>query len=288
MKTKVSFQKIIVASVISIAIIVAGLSFYKSARLKNSLANEKLKSEIYLSEKLSLDKSVAKFQKDLADLKGKNSYLDNLIAEANLKILHKNKEIDKLMAENVSAKELQNKIADLENLKKQLNIEIEGLNNSLAQAKTENSNLNNQLASTTKLNAGLTSDNSLLKAIVSDNYRTEALRGKNEKLTVNARKTNKLMVSFDLPGNIGNDIYFKVVTPQGKELSSNTDLAATIQITENGDGLLANSMQNTFGSTGTKRVEMTYKPNQKLSKGVYQFNLYNANNFLGSTQLRLK
>ena len=184
--------------------------------------------------------------------------------------------------------ELKKKNAELEDLLKSLNQEINTLNKSIAMANSENKKLNDQLAYSSKTNTGLSSDNSILKAIISDNYRTEALRGKNEKLTVNAHKTNKLMVSFDLPGNVSDNIFFKVVTPQGKEFSSNKDLAAAIEIIENGDGLLASTSENAIGSAGTKRVEMTYKPNQKLSKGIYQFNIYNGDRFLGSTQLRLK
>lgn len=137
-------------------------------------------------------------------------------------------------------------------------------------------------------NEDMENDNAILKELFSYNYRMEALRGKNEKLTVNAKKTNKLIVFFNVPGNTGNNIHFKVVTPDGKELSSNKDLAATIKITENGDGLMASSSLKNGGSTGTKKVEMSYKPKQKMAKGVYQFNLYNEDRFLGSTQMRLK
>ena len=288
METKVSTKKIVTASVLAFSIVVAVSMFYNNARLKNNLSDEKLKSEILLSEKLSLDKSIVKFHKDLTTLEGKNSTLDKMVADANLKILSKNKEIEKLTAEKVSAKDLQKKINELELLKQKLAREIAELNNSVALANNENKRLNSQLEFYTKKNSGLTSDNSVLKAMISDNYRTEALHGKNEKLTIRARKTNKLLVSFDLPGNAGNNIYFKVVTPQGTEFSSINDLAAAIRITENGDGLLASTSETVAGSAGTKRVEMTFKPQHKLTQGVYQFNVYNDDRFLGSTQLRLK
>ncbi len=149
--------------------------------------------------------------------------------------------------------------------------------------------LANQLTAYSKSNSGLSADNSILKAMISDNYRTEALHGKKERLTVNARRTNKLSVSFDLPGNLNSNIYFKVITPQGQEISSTDDVASTtIKIEERNGGLLASSDANVIGSSGTKRIEMTYKPKEKLKNGIYQFNIYNDDRFIGSTQMRLK
>lgn len=288
MKTKIQYQELIIGSTLCIAIIFAGYFFYSKTKLQNKLSDEKLRTEMLLSEKLRLDKAVAKYQNDITDFQRKTTNLTSTIAEANRNISLKNDEINRMRAEAVSSKELQKKINELEILKQQLNQDIEKANKLLVDATNENSKLNNLLSSSAKSNENLLSDNSVLKALFSDNYRTEALRGRNEKLTVNAKRTNKLMVSFDLPGNMGNDVYFKVVTPEGKELSSNKDLAATIQITENGDGLLASTSQTTIGSAGAKRVEMAYKPTQKLTKGVYQFNLYNKDRLLGSTQMRLK
>jgi DNA repair exonuclease SbcCD ATPase subunit len=288
MKTKKLVQRIGVVSILIIALLLSGLSLYNKAKLKKNLSDARLKSEILLSEKLSLNKSIVKFKIDIDELEGKNSNLRKTIADINQKIKDKSIEIEKLTKENASIKTLKKKNNELEKLSKNLNQEIAQLNKLITQINTENKKLNDQLASSSKTNSGLLSDNSILKAIISDNYRTEALRGKNERLTVNANRTNKLLVSFDLPGNITDNIYFKVVTPQGKELSSNKDMAATIQIIENGDGLLASSSEGLMGSAGTKRVEMAYKPNQKLSKGIYQFNIYNGEHFLGSTQMRLK
>jgi hypothetical protein len=156
-------------------------------------------------------------------------------------------------------------------------------------AMEENSKLNEKIASSTRANSNLADDNAILKSMVSDNYRTEAFRGRNEKLTVNARRTNKLQVSFDLPGQVtGNDIYFRIITPEGMEFSSNKDLAATIEIIENNDDLLASADPDAGAVAVNRRAEMSFRPQKKLTEGVYRFNLYNGDRFLGSTQLRLR
>lgn len=288
MKTKKLLQRAIPAGVLLIAIVLIGLSYHSKTKIKNQLTDEKRKSEVLLSEKLTLNKAIKNYQFDVADLQSKTSGLNKLITEANINIQNKNAEISSLKAANGLLKDMKVKNAELEKLKLQLNAELVKTNNALAEAKAEYEKLNKQLSLALETNEDLENDNAILKELFSYNYRTEALRGKNEKLTVNAKKTSKLLVYFNLPGNISSNIHFKVVTPDGKELSSNKDLAATIRIIENGDGLMASANQNSGGSAGTKRVEMSYKPSKKLSKGVYQFNLYNEDRFLGSTQLRLK
>ena len=289
MKTNISIQKVIVAGVLLVSIIFIGLLYQGKTKFKKQLFDEKRKSEILLSEKLSLDKAIKNYQFDITGLQNKNSGLNKLIAEANINVQNKNDEINRLKTANKgSLKNLKEKNAELENQMLQLNEQLSKSNNSLAQVKSENEVLNNQIFATSKKADELERDNNILRELFSYNYRTEALKGKNEKLTVNSKRTNKLFVGFDLPGNISNDIHFKIITPEGKELSSDKDLAANIKITENGDGLLASSSQNSAGNKGTKRVEMSYKPSQKMAKGIYQFNLYKEDRFLGSTQLRLK
>lgn len=287
MKTK-SYQRIAVAIILASGLLFGINLLFTNARLKNNLSDEKLKSEILLSEKLSTEKSLAKLQKDIKDVETKNSRLNTLISDANQKIADKTREVEKLAVQAASAKNMKKKNEELESALQKLNQEIAMLSESIEKAKKENKKLSDDLAMTSKTNNGLNSDNNILRAMMSDNYRTEALRGKQNKLTVVARKANKLSVSFDLPGASANNIYFKVVTPQGNEFSSKDDLAAVITITDNNDGLLASSDNSMIGDGGTKRVEMSFKPRKKLSGGVYQFNVYNNDRFIGSTQLRLK
>ena len=288
MKTKVPVQKVVVVGVLCISLFLIVFLFQGKSKIKNQLTDEKCKSEVLLSEKLILNKTVKNYKIDIEELQGKTVGLNKLITEANHDIQNKNVEINRLKITNSSIKDLKVKNTELEKLKQQLSEELTENKKALEQAKEAYEKLNNQLAAALETNENLENDNSILKQLFSYNYRTEALKGKKEKLTVNAKRTDKLLVYFDLPGDINNKIHFNVVTPNGKELSSKKDLAANIKITENGDGLTASSNQNTGGSTGTKRVEMSYKPTQKMVKGVYQFNLYNEDRFLGSTQLRLK
>lgn len=289
MKTIVLYKKAIPITAVTICIILASSLLYSNKKLSNKLSDERLKSEILLSEKLSLDKLVAKNIADMESIKNKNLMLNKKIVESNLEIQQKQAKIERLIAENVSVKEIKKQNTDLEAMLSQLNQQVDELKKMEELAKNENKKSNDQVAYLSTLNSELSADNSILKAMISDNYRTEALRGKNEKLTVKATKTNKLVVSFDVRSSQGNNVYFKIVTPDGNEYSSmNDDASAEIIIIEENPQLVASSDNSVMTDGGNKRVEMYYKPNQKLSKGIYQFSIYNGERHLGSTQLRLK
>lgn len=291
MKTIIKKRIVLIAgfAVIAVLLTVAGVLQVNNTKLKDKLSGEKIKSENLLSQKLQLDKSLDLTKKDLTEMKGKNSSMEKMILDTNQKIVQKNAEINRLRAQNASIKDLKLKIGELESLKSQLNKQIGELDKSLAQVKAENLKLNDKLTASAKTTSALSSDNSILKAIVSDNYRTEALRGKNDKLTVNARRTNKLMISFDLPANVSaKEFYFTITTPEGNQFASNKDLAAAIEVTYLQGDLIASANQITSDATGKTRVEMSYLPKQKLTQGIYSFNLYNSGRFLGSTQIRLK
>ncbi len=289
MKTILTKKQLITAVIIVFILSAGVILFASNNRLKRNLITEKLRSEALLSQNMQLDKSLEQTKKNVADLKLDHEVMEKTIAETNQKISLKNAEINKLKTQNASLKSLQKKLDELEALKQKRDLEISELNKSLALAQSEKTTLLEKINTSAKAYAEVSTDNTILKAIISDNYRTEALRGRKERLTVNARKTNKLKVSFDLPGNIiSKDIYFKVFTPEGIEYSSEKDITATISFSDYENSLLASTNQGVYTSASTQRVEMSFMPKQKLKEGIYRFNLYNGDRFLGSTQVKLK
>ncbi len=97
---KTNFLKLqnLVPLMLTVAVIFSAYLLLNKHSLQTKLSDEKVKSENLLSEKLKLDKSIAPFQKELSELKGKNKQLDDMIADSNKKILNKNKEIDRLVS----------------------------------------------------------------------------------------------------------------------------------------------------------------------------------------------
>ncbi|HPF52261.1 MAG TPA: hypothetical protein PK335_11835 [Draconibacterium sp.] len=288
MKTKTTARNLLPVISLVVLLAVIGASIYKIRQMNVKLTNQKVKSEILLAEKLSLDKSINKMGQDLSDAKDNNAKLGKKVNDMNTQILAKNSEIDQLKARMINYDALKQRNLDMDRKINELNTENGKLNSALASANSENKKLNNQLQTYAQTNSDLYSDNSIFKAMFSDNFRTEALRGKKDKLTLNARRTNKLSVSFDIPNNVQEKLYFKVITPDGKELSSKNDVTATITIIEPGDELLASTDFKMISSQGKERVELSLCPQRKLLGGIYQFNLYNDDRLLGSTQLKLR
>lgn len=282
MKTK----QIALVSGLALTIILSGIFFASNNSLKKNLDKEKIKSEELFSQKLNLDKTLDKIKKDLSKMKGVNVELDRNINDLTHDISKKEAEVKKLIAQNASLKTLEKKVKELEDLKNKLNNELYALKAANDNLKFENMTINEQLALVSEEKEKLVINNTILKAIAGNNYRIEAVRGKMDKLTVQARKTQKLVVTFDLPNDIGNNISFKLLTPDGKKFESKNNELASIKISENSDNFYA-SIEN-MGTIGTKRVEMTYKPKGKLGKGIYEFEIYNETTYIGSTQLRLR
>ena len=289
MKTQITKAQTVIIIATSVVLILAGLSIYKNVTIKNQLQKEKIRSETLLSEKLELNKSIDNFKKDLASLQGKNTQLDKVVKETSGQLEKKESQIRKLLAENASLTDLKKKNAELEALRNKLEEEVASLNLNVNQLMADNKQYSEQLESMQTENKSLAFHNALLEAMLSDNYRIEALRGKHDKLTVAARRTNKLMVSFDIPSGSGKDIYFKIVTPDEKELSSRDDKSATINYINQDENLMASLTESAAsGSQSAKRAELIYKPEHKLTKGIYRINVYDGKDYMCSIQLRLK
>lgn len=279
-------KKIALIGIILLLTATLGILVVSNKTLKKDIKNEKIKSEALLSEKLALDKSIAKFRSELNAMQGKNSVLDKKLAEMNQKLSKKESELRKVIAENNSLQKLKIKNAELDELKNKLNAELTGLMQKYDNLKLENSKITKELAEVNIKKEQIIVNNTILKALAGNNYRIEAVRGKKDKLTVNAKRTQKLLVNFDLPNDVVNDINFKLITPDGKELESKGNSTASINILDNNDHFLASI--NEGSNVGTKNVELVYKPNEKLVKGIYKFDVYNNGTYIGSTQLRLQ
>jgi len=287
MKTQISTSKVVMAATMVVAIVLASIFYTGKEKANKNLDQEKLKSEKILSEKIQLDEKIANMKTQLNSLTGKNAQLDKMVSERNKQLQKKEAEIIRLLAENASVSTLKKKIAELEALQDKLNSDLKQMNLSYNTLKDENAKLNGLLSTSQNENDILGVNNAILKAMVADNYRVEALKGKNNKLTINAKRTDKLMVSFDMPANVTNGLNFKVIDPKGNEFSSITNKAVSVSTVSNNDYLLA-SKDNYTGQVGTSRSELIYKPEHKLEKGVYIIKIFNGKDYIGSTQLRLR
>jgi chromosome segregation ATPase len=271
------------------SIIMTGIVSNKNANLKTGLNDEKIKSETLLSGKLSLEKEIQKMRSEMASLSGRNETLDKSLVDVNKKLNAKEAEIKRMSAENAQAKNIKKQMADLQQIRNELDQKIANMEKTINGLRTENANLQSDLALMRTNNKAMEDNLKLARSMNGDNFRVETVRGKKDNLTVNARKTKKLKMSFELPQDVASNVTFKIVTPQGKIIDSQKNKDVSVVVSEIDDNNLTASISPVSGQLEvSKRVEMTYKPESKLQGGVYKIEMHNKGVYLGSYQVRLK
>ncbi len=258
-----------------------------------SLRNEKLKSEGILSEKLTLEKQIVNFKNDLKGLQGKNAQLDAYLNDVKKTLTEKERAISKLVKENTAIAELKKENQEINALRNQLmekvgqlgetnvalNSELENMNKRYSDLKKENSQI---LAQLNERNS-----NKLVDGTVG-NFRIDPAKKNPEKFTIKARRTNAVIVSFDVPkgnpNNLNYSMYRMVLQrPEGGDINGTQK---TTRIPN--DSNLTASISKEIGALATgDRVNISFAPKDKLKEGIYTVIIYEGNERLGSAQIRL-
>ncbi len=252
----------------------------------NSLAElldgSKLKSESLLSEKLLHDKEINNLRTQIASQEGQNKDLDQLLSNARKQLEQKQREI---AAKGPNVK-YNRELADLKRIKTDLERQMADLNIQMRSLESSNSELTAQLSEANAKNKELAGSIKAMETLAINNYRIDATK-KNDKLTVVARKTKNLSMGFDLPVNLAENVQFKIKTPEGKVIDKScSELAYGIESSPN--ELFASVEPIALGMEVSKRVEMSYKPKERMKKGLYVIDIYNGETYVTSCQVRLK
>lgn len=274
-------------TILLFASVLAGLFFFKeNFSLKTSLDVSKLRNESLLSEKLGLEKAILQFKKELNDLKGKNSELDKILADANRKLSEKERTIANLTAENSTTKNLKKQLAEVNELRAELQRQIDVLNAQNNNLIAENRSLQNSLTAMEDKN------NSLQKLLNEandrpDNFMVESYKNvKKNKLTLNAKRTKKITVLFDLPQEYISGVSFNITTPEGKVITDKDNSLLTWEVQESVN--LIASIKPVDGELNvTSQVKLTYTPKSKLTSGEYKIGVVKDNKKIGNVRVRL-
>lgn len=289
MKNMVQNPKVIAGTVtflLAIAL-VSLISFYEANRsLEAGLNDEKLKSERILSEKLSLEKEIAKLKQSVTSLQGRNAELDKTLTSTSAKIAEKERELSRMSKENASLKQYKQQYADIQKIKNDLESQVLALNNALTAANKEKESLNRMVAELQVKNKSLSDELAQIQIASLDDIRVEAF--KKNKLTVSAKKTKKLDINFIIPSKYSADnLTFKISDPSGQVLSPKDGTIAYVE-TQDAPILTADASDMLYLKQ-TKQVKMEYKPKKKLKAGIYRIEVSSADNaYLGSLQVRLR
>ena len=267
--------------------------------LKQELTSEKLNSEKLLSEKLELKKNVDRankdidrFKTDINILQGTNTRLDLLLAASRKNLSEKLAEITRLQQANADKKFIEKELAELRNMREKYEGQITVMSGELKTLSSNNSALtetNNALTEKIGMleiqNKELAAHNELLKIMAADNYLVDGARGKKDKPTLIARKTNKLILSFVVPEAVSANLRFNIVSPDGVAIDQ-TEIHITTTLLQPEENPKVVGTANGGVKLG-KSIRMEYNPRGKFSRGIYKIEVFNNENYMGSCQVRL-
>jgi hypothetical protein len=277
-------------ALVTTALFVASLFWLMNTkRVNNSLEaglqEEKLKSEALLSEKLLLEKDIQKFKDQLFKLRDENGQLDDLVKGTSAKLKSQESEYNRMKKENASLGQIRKQRQELQALKNQLENELTTLRTSYAALEEKNNELNNTVAFLQERNKILIDDMNKAMFAALDQSQIQAVRGKSEKLTIRAKRTKKLIATFEVPANLKN-LSFRIADSKGGILTSEQGTIAFTSLPSE-KSFTASADRETEGNK-LQKVEMVYIPKEKLNTGVYTVEILNENLYVGSLKVKLK
>lgn len=290
MKTKVY------AGVVTILLLTAmagvGVLYDTKGNLMADLNNEKLAGEKLLSEKLQLDKEIAQLREELLAMGNKNNELNGLIAQKEATVKEKDASLSKLQKENNSLKGLKKEVDALKKERDLLTAEINQYKKQNQLLADANQNLESTVSELEAQNAELRDKLKNAAVLQASNFRVDVLRKNQDKLTVKARQTRVISVSFDLPksaaASLGKSkVYMVVKGPGGVITNGEKQEKKTIIIDGVKTDITPSTTQEIDLGKGPQRLTVTYSPEEDMKQGVYHVELYTDDLFLGSSQFKL-
>lgn len=280
---------IIIAVLILIAALIGTGVFYSSNKsLAKNLNEEKLRTEMMLSEKLAIQKENESYKIRIDSLSDHKLKIDILLKLVNNELKEKNAQMNKMVHENIMA--MNKQVAELERMKMDFESQTLTLNDAIKKMNIEKDQLNRTIASLQDQNKKLTANLDILTSMATDNFLIETtkkvwLQPNKEKLTVIARHAKKMTVSFNVPENMVENISFKLLKPNGT-LVEGKDNGIASRIVNGDEGITASISGGAIKVS--KKIEMIYTPEEKQKPGIYKIEMYNGEKYIGACNVKLR
>lgn len=253
--------------------------------LETSLEHAKLKSESLLSEKLLLEKDMEKMKGQLSSLKGVNRELDALVKNTEARMASQEAEMRKMKKQNASLGQLKKQREELLRLQRDLENQLAALGASYADLESRNIALSNTIAQLQEQNTLLSNDLNRAMFAAVDHSQVEAVKGKKERLTVKAKRTEKLIANFQVPASLRN-ISFRILDQHGNVY--NDQHGMIVSRTSASDENVTASTAEIAGGSALQKVHMEYIPRKKMQSGIYTVEILNENLYVGSLNVKLR
>ncbi|WP_017733239.1 hypothetical protein [Nafulsella turpanensis] len=267
-----------------------GVMYRNNSLLTEDVKAEKVRTESLTAEKASLKSEMERLKNDLAGFTTKNKELNKAIEEAKYKVASKEAEIARMTKQNAATVQQLKKENDaVKKIRQELLAQLEGMKQSNIRLEAEVAELNQTIAALRKENEVLYA-RSLEKPLMAYNFRVESVKKRKDKLTVKAKKMHKLNISFDVNSSkkLAGDIYIKLSSEKADEMPGETLMAfEEVPALEEMD-LWASTETTLLSTEEYKRYTVAFDPKDKMKEGVYYVRVYSGNNYLGSSQFKLR
>lgn len=271
------------------SLITIGIMYRNNSLLTEDVNAGKVRTESLSNEKNALKKEIDKLKIELASFDTQNKELENAIRNAQYKLAEKELQVNRLSKETANIPALRKEIDAIKKIKKDLIAQLEDLKKNNSQLEAEVSELNRTIAALRRENESLHAKMGE-KQMMAYNFRVEPVKKRKDKLTARAKRTNKVNISFDVnsPKNLGSKIYVKIQSEKEGELEGESLLAMELAEELEEDALYASSEPFIISTDEYSRFGVSFDPKDKLSEGIYYVKVFNGNDYLGSTQFKLR
>ncbi|GAB3641990.1 hypothetical protein [Spirosoma arcticum] len=127
-------------------------------------------------------------------------------------------------------------------------------------------------------------------ALTGDGFRVETSKG-NRKETAKAKKVDALLVSFNVPAELGltgeQEVYLSLTDEQRNGMMPALR-TATINRPGLNEEISVHAVQNVKFGQSPQRISFTINPASPIKPGVYRASVYTKNAYLGATEFRLR
>src|ERR1700730_603566 len=192
-------------------------------------------------------------------------------------------------------KELNDKINGLEQQVAQLTQENQQLNQDKTQLTQDKDKLTSDLQSTTTAKDQLAQKVEIASTLNASNISITPMHDKKngqDKMTTNAKKVDKLVISFDVNNRIAQtgqtDVYVCITGPDGKPISVPALGSGTFTTRDDGDKVYTAKVPVDIEAGKTKPVQFAWKQNSSFQKGNYKIEIYHNGFKIGEGTRELK
>jgi hypothetical protein len=192
-------------------------------------------------------------------------------------------------------KELNDKISGLEQQVAQLTQENQQLNQDKTQLTQDKEKLTSDLQSTTTAKDQLAQKVEIASTLNASNISITPMHDKKngqDKMTTNAKKVDKLVISFDVSNRIAQtgqtDVYVCITGPDGKPISVPALGSGTFTTRDDGDKVYTAKVPVDIEAGKTKPVQFAWKQNSSFQKGNYKIEIYHNGFKIGEGTRELK